>query len=387
MEHIGQRNKNFMRQYFSPLHIFYTCLLSIASCSAPVPNYDLAGPYMPPEEQLRAGIVNKYYLHYQSEDGYERSTDIVYYRYEWLPSDRLLVTTYNPGFQEYTERELAIQGPQWMIQRNRAFWRGEEYETELIEPLFLDWEAPNAHYTTYTKYERNREYRELEQQAVTDTIVDERMAKKLSWSRRLTYERDGEDTTSYDATIHEVYAAGMGLWGKAYDFGNGIGQLVLVEQMSVAEFERRAVRAPKRVAYIDPDEVLDRYAYFSPCGDPDRIYDYYNGRVDAGFKGGKRSLERALEGKLDAGILFGESGYLTLRFVINCEGRVGWFKVEEADLNYQLTSFRRETIQHVFDVIQDLSPWQPGIINGEVADTYAYITLKLNNGNLVEILP
>ena len=132
---------------------------------------------------------------------------------------------------------------------------------------------------------------------------------------------------------------------------------------------------------------LQRISSFNPCDKSNKILDYYNTTPYAAFKEGNFELKQVVQKNLNTELLNKESGYLVFRFVINCEGEAGWFTTEEYDLDFQPKQFNKSLRSHLLDVLIGTGPWQPGILNGNSRDAYAYISFKLKNGEIIEILP
>jgi hypothetical protein len=171
-------------------------------------------------------------------------------------------------------------------------------------------------------------------------------------------------------------------------YERGTTRLELIEQIPFKEFQQRANHGVKRVGYIDPRSVLDQGSDFKLCDKQVKVADYYNGQDKrAQYVGGKKAIWELVNQHLDKSKLFNESGYLTLRFIVNCEGEAGWFTMEEADLDFQPKRFHTETIQHFFEILYQHPNWKPCIIREEARDAYTYITFKLKDGEIIEILP
>lgn len=160
----------------------------------------------------------------------------------------------------------------------------------------------------------------------------------------------------------------------------------LTELMSIDAYYRLKNHTLHRVGWIDTTQVMDKHNKFSTCYHFSEINDYYNDDR-ASFKGRKGALRALLKEKLDKDKLKDESGYLTYRFVINCKGKAGWFTTEEADLKYDRKKFNSECRNHLFDILYEVSEWKSLSISGNAKDAYVYITFKLKDGEIIEILP
>jgi hypothetical protein len=136
------------------------------------------------------------------------------------------------------------------------------------------------------------------------------------------------------------------------------------------------------IGYIDPKTALGD-KNFKTC--KNEIYEYYNSEPDGGYKHGKKALRDSVLRKYSVSI--NESGYLTFRFVVNCEGKAGRYIVIQNDLDFEPKEFAEELTSHLFTITQDLKEWRPVILENEPRDYYMYITYKLLDGKIIEILP
>ena len=365
----------------------FVLLMSLWSCQQP-PLSPLAeaADYFPPTEQLERGIVNKYYLHFKSKDGYERTTDISYWMYQLNKEGQLVISGFNAAYEPSVRTITEFRNGAQVVVEQEQFWRGDSFPVQLQEQVLLNWVGDTALYQSTTSFpgEVVEEF-ELRQTGQLDSLAEGRKLKIFEKERARTYRYSEREDRHFSSQIRETYAEGLGLFYRKGVFEEGELTAELVEQMPAVTFRKKQAAAPKRVAYIDPASVLDKGTDFEPC--QDYIYDYYNGDPDAGPKGGKRALWTLFGDQLNTDLLAGQSGYLTFRFVINCEGQAGYFVTEEAALDFKHKRFSDELIQHVFGILATYDSWRPTTIRGEQSDAYAYITLKIEDGELIEILP
>ena len=137
------------------------------------------------------------------------------------------------------------------------------------------------------------------------------------------------------------------------------------------------------IGYIDPVNSLGP-ANFETCGS--RIFQYYNSLPAAGYKYGKNALRDSVMQHFKK--VSDDSGYLIIRFVINCKGLAGRYEIVESDLNFNPNHFS-ENVKTMFleIVINHLKEWNPVILEGQSRDAYMYLNFKMKNGEIVEILP
>lgn len=125
---------------------------------------------------------------------------------------------------------------------------------------------------------------------------------------------------------------------------------------------------------------------FKVCS-PERAQQYY--AFDGmHYEGEKPKIEAHFRNRFKNKPKKGESGWLTIRFVVNCEGRTGWFRVKGVDRTYQPKKFDTAIEQQLLTLTKELNGWIVGKNEaGQAFDYYQYLTFKLEDGRLLEILP
>ncbi|TYA52430.1 hypothetical protein [Formosa maritima] len=138
----------------------------------------------------------------------------------------------------------------------------------------------------------------------------------------------------------------------------------------------------KRVAYIDPDESLLSEG-FETCND--YIFDYYNPER-ATYSKGKNGLRNFILTNYKNNN-YNDSGYLNIRFVINCKGQAGRYVIYENDLDLEPTSFNKDLVNQLFHLTTQLKDWNPNFTRNEFRDSYMYLSYRIEHGNITEIIP
>ena len=125
---------------------------------------------------------------------------------------------------------------------------------------------------------------------------------------------------------------------------------------------------------------------FQPCH-PDLAIQYYNFGESTGFKGEKSAIERYFRERYKAEENQQENGYFTVRFLVNCEGKSSWFRMEGMDQDYQPKQFNSAISNQLLQLTKGLEGWRVAEHEGQTYDYYQYLTFKIENGQLSEILP
>ncbi len=141
---------------------------------------------------------------------------------------------------------------------------------------------------------------------------------------------------------------------------------------------------PNNIGDIAPDSILDD-STFRACRESN-IPQYYS--VQSGFEGEKPAIERYFKQNFKKDKAFEkENGYLTIRFVVNCNGQTGRFRVMEMDPDYQPKKFSPALRGQLLQLTKQLKGWLPGKNEGIPYDYYQYLTFTIVQGEITRITP
>jgi len=373
--------------------LFGTLLLGVFlfSCRPEKIEMGEAAKFYPPAPQLLEGVANKFYEHYIPDNtGESPSTDISYHTYQFIRPDTLVIHSYDAAMRLKWNTNYQVSNNQFKtidVFHSNLFLL-ETVKAEITNDIMMDW-VNNEARSNY-KFQLSNGYQMIyskRQSEAKDTVIENRSFKMIKSNDNYTVVSPTNDSTSYPSTTKRFYAEGIGLYERYSKTEKGMSRSELVEQMSLKDFKKLASHGKKRMAYIDPNHTLDDNSNFKICQKEIQIKDYYNCENQGQIKGGKGTWKRILKKELDPQKLKNESGYLTFRFVINCEGETGRFITEEADLDFQKKKFDKETISHFFEIVAKQKDWVACNARGASYDSYAYVTFKLKDGNVIEILP
>jgi hypothetical protein len=119
---------------------------------------------------------------------------------------------------------------------------------------------------------------------------------------------------------------------------------------------------------------------------PKVVFQYYN--TGSYYKQHKREIEQYFKSRYQPAVQTGDqTGYLTIRFIINCSGKTGRFRIYELDANYQPYIFDAGISSQLMKLTKELTNWQPAVYKDKIYDSYQYITFKLKKGAIECVLP
>lgn len=123
---------------------------------------------------------------------------------------------------------------------------------------------------------------------------------------------------------------------------------------------------------------------FQIC-DTNYIIQYYNPER-ATYDKGKNGLRKFILSNYE-NRNYSDSGYLNIRFIINCKGQAGCYVIHENDLNLIPKTFNKDLKQQLFQLTTQLKKWNPNFTYEKHRDSYMYISYRIENGEITEIIP
>jgi len=143
---------------------------------------------------------------------------------------------------------------------------------------------------------------------------------------------------------------------------------------------------PLTVGDIEFDEKLDDPA-FKRCNTEKLVnLQYYQGSKEFDYKGEKIAIIEKLE-KEKISSETKTNGYITVRFLVNCEGKTGLFRVQQMNAELKETVLDKELGDRLLRFTKSLDGWIPKEIKGFKVGYYQYLTYKIENGKVSEVLP
>lgn len=138
------------------------------------------------------------------------------------------------------------------------------------------------------------------------------------------------------------------------------------------------------VGDISFDKNLDNPSFII-CNE-DRIFQYYS--VGTSYVGERKVLRQSLyehlkKENIDLGT---KSGYITFRFIVNCNGQPGRYRFKEVDENFFKTNFEVSEVQKLKNAVMRLKKWNAGTLkDGTSVDSYYQINFKIIEGKINDI--
>lgn len=135
---------------------------------------------------------------------------------------------------------------------------------------------------------------------------------------------------------------------------------------------------------IVPDSLQDGLT-FKPCNNNEQIIQYFNNGKGVEYNGGKTAIDSLFfteYKKVDTD----KSGMIRIRFVINCSGETGRFRVLSGDLNYEPALFPDAVTAQLLQITKSMNGWQPKTWRDMKIDYYQNLIFNIEQGQLINIV-
>ena len=159
--------------------------------------------------------------------------------------------------------------------------------------------------------------------------------------------------------------------------------LVILAPLLACNSVTRVDELPRHIGIIEYDPKIDTIE-FEVCNE-ESVYPYFHHK-GLSYEGEKPAMVSSYE-RLFRPSDEQESGYITIRFIVNCKGEAGRFRMIQMDKNYELKKFSDEMPMQLYDITKSLEGWDVLERDNKSYDYVRYLTFKINNGVLKDIMP
>jgi len=140
------------------------------------------------------------------------------------------------------------------------------------------------------------------------------------------------------------------------------------------------------VGDIEQNDKIDEIE-FKVCNGDDKILQYFNLGEGPIYSGEKSKILNTFKSKYQPISDKNQNGLIRIRFIVNCEGKTGRFRVLQSDYHYQEKEFDKEIISQLLNITKEIENWEVFKRNEMPVDYYIYLIFKIKDGQLTEILP
>ena len=143
---------------------------------------------------------------------------------------------------------------------------------------------------------------------------------------------------------------------------------------------------PRWVGDIGFDSTLDDPA-FQLCKDDYLAKQYFNMNEGVQFEGEKPAIDTYFKNAYKKPENSNQSGLIRIRFMVNCKGEAGRFRLISSNNEYQSMAFSEEISTQLLELTKGLEGWKPLKMNSLEVDYYQYLIFRIEKGEIIEILP
>lgn len=160
---------------------------------------------------------------------------------------------------------------------------------------------------------------------------------------------------------------------------------VLIPLLVNAQSEIKKTVYPDMVGDIAFDTTTDKKD-FQLCYNT-HVFQYFNFSDGVQYKGEKIALDKTIKEQYRPESAKKESGTIRIRFIVNCKGETDRFRIIGMDENYTEKVFDTSITNQLLTITKGLNGWLPKKWKEQEVSYYQYLIFKIENGQLIEILP
>lgn len=145
---------------------------------------------------------------------------------------------------------------------------------------------------------------------------------------------------------------------------------------------------PKNVGDIVFDPALDK-ENFELCH-PNQVYQYFNWGEGLEYEGEFYEIQKSFDENYRPEIAQKESGFVRIRFIVNCKGETDRFRWMSSGLDYQEKILDPSITDQLLRITKNLNGWKLKYYNENKEypiDYYQYLLFRIHNGEIEKILP
>lgn len=126
---------------------------------------------------------------------------------------------------------------------------------------------------------------------------------------------------------------------------------------------------------------------FVLCNGEEKVFQYFNDSKGMLYKGGKPSIDSAFAKNYRPEKSWNSSGYVRIRFMVNCQGQADRFRLLTADFDYKPKELDQRITNQLMQITKSLDGWETKYIRETPVDYYQYLFFKIEDGQIINILP
>lgn len=164
-----------------------------------------------------------------------------------------------------------------------------------------------------------------------------------------------------------------------------LGICVLICLVVGCAADRQSSKYLRWVGDIEADAQIDGDT-FAICHSESRVKQYFNFSQGLQYEGEKAAIKAIFKAQYIA-VQVPQSGWVRVRFMVNCQGETGRFRLTASNRQYQELAFDPRITEQLMAITKSLDGWKILPNQEKAQDYYQYLIFKIENGSLIEIMP
>lgn len=141
----------------------------------------------------------------------------------------------------------------------------------------------------------------------------------------------------------------------------------------------------RHVGDAQQDSLVD-HPNFKICYD-NYVMQYFNFSDGPQYVGEKITLLKIFKAQYKPKTDPTQNGSIRIRFIVNCEGHSGRFRILQADSDFKETKFNNTIVSQLLEITKGIKTWEIIYNEDEPMDYYMYLIFKIKDGHITDILP
>ena len=161
--------------------------------------------------------------------------------------------------------------------------------------------------------------------------------------------------------------------------------IIIMAQSCRQQFVPKDSKYPSMVGDIEHDPTLDD-PNFTLC-DEKNTKQYHNLNYDMQYEGEKYAINKTFLAQYKPLKKSKDSGMVRIRFIVNCKGHSGRFRMISAGYDYKEKQIDKAITDQLMSITKGLTGWKKLSDKRGPKDYYQYLVFKITDGQIKEILP
>jgi len=167
--------------------------------------------------------------------------------------------------------------------------------------------------------------------------------------------------------------------------GKALVLLIAIIALTRCSTEKKQSKYLRYVGDTEADAKLDDPT-FKLCNNEVFLKQYFNFSQGLQYEGEMLQIKERFA-LTYVPVDVSESGWVRIRFVVNCRGESGRFRMICSDENYGSREFDSRITDQLMTITKSLEGWKLLPDSDNPDEYYQYLIFKIENGDIIEILP